>query len=98
MPTETEEEISFKVTDSIIKENNAVFQIIGDKKKISIKELKDKTTPLEITIEGLTALVYGLLSAEEVESFGWMKGASEANNKILDNFFPRKIGFLSESF
>jgi len=98
MPTETEEEISFKVTDPIIKENNAVFQINGDKKKIGIKELKDKTIPLDITIEGLTALVYGLLSAEKVESFGWMKGASETNKKILDNFFPRKIGFLSESF
>ncbi|MHA1124124.1 MAG: GNAT family N-acetyltransferase [Candidatus Heimdallarchaeota archaeon] len=98
MPTEAEVEISFKVTDPIINENNAVYQITGSKKKIIVKESKDKTAPLELTIEGLTALVYGMLSAEEVESFGWMKGGSEATNTILDNFFPRKIGYLNEGF
>jgi len=97
MPTDAEEEISFKITDPLIKENNAVFQISGSKKKITVKEVKDNTL-LELTIEGLTALVYGMLSAEEVKSFGWMKGASEATNKILDNFFPRKIGYLNEGF
>lgn len=97
LPTSAEEEISFKVNDPLIKENNAVYQITGDKKKITVKEVNEKTT-LELTIEGLTALVYGLLSAEEVESFGWLNGTSEVFNKILDNFFPRKIGYLNEGF
>jgi predicted acetyltransferase len=96
--TESNEEITFKVVDPLIEANNTVFQIAGNKKKITVKELKEKSAPLELTIEGITALVYGLLTAEELEYFDWIKGASDATNKILDNFFPLKVGFLSEGF
>ena len=98
MPTCGEDKIAFKVVDPIIKANNTTFQISAKDKKIVVEETKDKTGVLELTIEGLTALVFGALSAEELDSFGWLKDASTADKEILDNFFPRKVAFLSEGF
>jgi len=90
--------IILKITDDIIEQNNGFYEITANKKKISVKTIKDAKDYTELTIEGITALVYGLLTTDEIEAFSWFKTNSNDDKKLLDEMFPPKKPTLTEGF
>jgi predicted acetyltransferase len=91
-------QVSFNVSDRFCSNNNQTYQITAKNGKLTVKELGKQDADLEFTIEGITALVYGLLPTEEIEVFNWLKGNSEKEKQLLDKWFPVIAPILTEGF
>ncbi|NHJ47309.1 MAG: GNAT family N-acetyltransferase [Asgard group archaeon] len=91
-------EITFQVTDDLCVKNNQTYQLISKNGKFSVKELGKEKANIEFTIEGLTALVYGILSTEEIEVFDWLKKITQKEKIVLDKWFPKCPPLLTEGF
>lgn len=98
MPTAAKINLKVNVIDSLLKDNNQTFAIAVKNNELIVTPLGDKKADLELTIEGLTALVYGVLSAEELEPFNWIKNASKEQKTTLSETFPRITPFMLEGF
>jgi predicted acetyltransferase len=83
-----------KIVDNQIKENNRVFVFYNDNGKLFVKETREraKTT---ISIEGLTAILYGTLNEAQLRRFGWLEGESP---KDLFQWLLPATPWLTESF
>ncbi len=56
------------------------------------------TCKIQLTIKGLSALIYGTLPIEEIQYFKWISGANSEELKLLQDWFPRKDPFMIEPF
>ena len=98
MQVRAEGSIKIKITDEQLNENNQTFELFAEKGKILVNSLGNKKPDVEMTIEGLTALVYGFLTANDLEVFNWIKNANEKNIALLNSFFPLLKPILTEGF
>ncbi|MFW9923371.1 MAG: enhanced intracellular survival protein Eis, partial [Candidatus Thorarchaeota archaeon] len=69
--------IKIRIIDEQITQNNQTFGLTSDKHKFIVDELGDKKADVEMTIQGLSSLVYGLLPAADIEAFNWIKNSSK---------------------
>ncbi len=91
-------QIKVKVIDEQIAQNNQTFELLSKNGNLSIKELAENSYDVEMHIKGLSALVYGLLTTEDIEIFDWLKNASEENRVLLNDWFPLEQPKLTEEF
>ncbi|NHK29759.1 MAG: GNAT family N-acetyltransferase [Asgard group archaeon] len=91
-------QVSFSVSDELCSNNNQTYQITATNSKLTVKESGKEKVDMEFSIEGLTALVYGLLPTDEIEVFNWLKGASNKDKQLLDKWFPVIAPILTEGF
>ncbi len=86
--------VKIKITDPICEWNNKKLKITTSEGKLKVEETTEEE--IEMTIEGLTALVYGVMPIEEIEYCSWMKG--EKGKETLREWFPRKDPWMREDF
>jgi predicted acetyltransferase len=91
-----EGKVRLKLTDPICEWNNKVLEIATKEGKLNVEETSEKEE-IEMTIEGLTALIYGVMTIEEIEYNSWMKGGEEEKEKLRE-WFPRKDPWMVEDF
>ncbi|MHA1531316.1 MAG: hypothetical protein ACTSR6_04880, partial [Candidatus Heimdallarchaeota archaeon] len=65
---------------------------------LSVEEMGEKPSKLEMTQEGLASLVYGLLTTDNLEVFKWIKNISKEEKELLDAWFPLLPPVLTEGF
>ena len=90
--------ITVKITDEHCPQNNQTYLITSKKGKLSVEELGEQPSKLEMTQKGLASLVYGLLTANDIESFNWITNAAEDEKALLDAWFPKLPPILTEGF
>jgi len=98
LPASKEGILRIKISDPDFIENNQTFEISSQNNKLKVKILGEKEADIEMTIQGLTSLVYGFLPSYDLEPFEWIKGATEKHLSLLDNWFPYKLPKLTEGF
>ncbi|MEA2070180.1 MAG: sterol carrier protein domain-containing protein, partial [Asgard group archaeon] len=98
LPLQSDSKIILKVSNEQCSWNNKCFRIHVKKNNLEISETTPKKNSIEITIQGLTSLLYGTLSANDLEAFTWLKNASPKDKQQLDDWFPLKKPFFTEGF
>jgi len=89
LPVKFEGSLTIEVNDPFCDWNNGLLTLKVNDNKILPIFSPDETMKVKISIEGLTALVYGLMSVEEVEYFNWLKNATTEDITLLKEWFPR---------
>jgi predicted acetyltransferase len=99
VPTKIEGELAIEISDAQIDENNQIFTLSSDGKQLTMKPNKKKQKiDAGLTIQGLTALLYGLLPVDELKTFQWIDEVSTNTKRLLDYWFPTKQPTLTEHF
>lgn len=88
LPAPVEGEIGFTLQDNYCNWNNGDYQLISQAGKLKAVRKKDNSRKIIMNIEGLSALVYGALSIQEVVHRGWLTGLDEKTTEIFDRWFP----------
>jgi len=98
LPVTTTGELSIKVNDSLLPSNNQNYSIKNQKGQLEVQTIKEEQVDFELTIEGLTALVYGSLEPFELEEFGWLEIHNPKKVPLLMQWFPRIHSYMLEDF
>ncbi|QEE17097.1 enhanced intracellular survival protein Eis [Promethearchaeum syntrophicum] len=100
LPLSRSGEIQIQVQDPDCKWNEKVYSLkeIEGKLKILAVDSTPSTCKIQITIKGLSALIYGTLPIEEIQYFKWITGVNPEELKLLQDWFPRKDPFMIEPF
>ncbi|MEL6397680.1 MAG: GNAT family N-acetyltransferase [Cyanobacteria bacterium J06626_4] len=88
LPAPVEGKISFTLQDSYCNWNAGDYQLIAQSGQLKAIRAKDNSRKILMKIEGLSALVYGALSIQEVVHRGWLTGLDEKTTEILGRWFP----------
>jgi predicted acetyltransferase len=91
----SEGSISVKVTDDDCEWNNGIFNFSSNEGKLEIS--KTEKYDIELTIQGLSAIVYGCYNLDDFEYKGWGK-ISEVNKTKIEALFPKMSPFLYADF
>ena len=84
--------LTFAVIDEICPWVGGTFILTENDGVLSAQRV-DESTTLTMTIDGLTALVYGTLSVSEIIYRGWVTGASETEIGLMEEWFPEQSVF-----
>ena len=100
LPISRNGEIQIQIEDPDCKWNEKVYFLkeVEGKLKISAINSSSTTCKIQLTIKGLSALVYGTLPIEEIQYFKWISGANPEDLKLLQDWFPRIDPFMIEPF
>jgi len=100
LPLSRSGEIEIQVEDPDCKWNEKVYFLkeVEGKLKISSMDSTSTTCKIQLTIKGLSALIYGTLPIEEIQYFNWISGADPEELKLLQDWFPRKDPYMIEPF
>jgi predicted acetyltransferase len=90
--------INIEVIDPMCEWNNGILKLYEDNGKLHSNFYPDETVDAKISIEGLSALLYGTLSIDEIEYFGWIKNITEEERDILGLWLPRREYCCTEFF
>jgi len=91
-------DINIEIEDPICAWNNGILKLWEEGGILHSKFYPHETLDAKITIEGLTALLYGTMTVEEVEYFDWMTNVTSEDKEILATWFPRKEYCCTEFF
>ncbi len=84
-------EINIQVTDTDCEWNNGVWMLASENGHLTIK--KGRTPDCDLTIQGLSALIYGVYDPDEFNLRGW--GNPEGgSSSVLRGMFPAATPFL----
>ena len=98
IPVTAEGQLIIKINDKQCEWNNTTFEITSNGKHLTVASKKEAETSLKVTIEGLSALLYGTLAVRDLEVFNWIKGAKEEQLVLLEKWFPKKTPWMMEHF
>ncbi len=87
--------VTFRVEDSLCKWNDQTYLLEAKKGSLSVKPLGESKADTVLTIEGISALVYGTMTMEELVPFGWIQGS---NPEVFLDWFPRKYTWMYEHY
>ena len=93
-------EIKFSVSDEMAPWNTGHYRLSTANGHLSIEKLNDlpQNQGIIISIGGLSSLLYGISSLEELEYFGWIHGLEFSSRAVLKSWFPQIPYCLSEFF
>ncbi|WP_371801732.1 enhanced intracellular survival protein Eis [Candidatus Lokiarchaeum ossiferum] len=95
---QTSDIIQFQLTDPDCAWNNLHLALSVQNGKIHVEKLEGDTPNMKITIQGLTAIVYGVMPYPELTYFKWIQNASAQDLAILKLWFPLSPTWLAEFF
>ena len=98
IPVTIDGEITIKISDEHCMHNNQTYKFTAKNGKLSITELGKQDCQIEMAQEGLASLFYGLLTADDLESFEWLMNATKADRELLNAWFPILPPILTEGF
>ena len=87
LPANRNAELIIKINDLHCKWNDGVYLLRSNDGKLSIYRSSSEPE-VKMTIEGLTSLVYGTLSIEEIEFRGWLQTKNLLAKELLKQWFP----------
>jgi predicted acetyltransferase len=85
------------VTDDQCVWNNGQFRLIAENGRLSAAPT-DQSGILHLTVQALSALVYGALSVDELVHRGWLSGAIGQQMDLLRVWFPETAVFNTNIF
>jgi len=88
-------EIQLRVEDPQFAWNNQIFQLSTSKRKLAVERLGNSSTATTISIQGLTSLLYGTLSLQQIEALNWLRGEK---HDLLSRWFTPDVPWLIEDF
>ena len=98
LQTTKDGELKIQINDIDYLENNKIFDFTSRNNVLKV-EISDSTkADFELSIQGLTSIVYGFLTSFDIESFDWIKNPKEEHLNLLNDWFPLKIPRLTEGF
>ncbi|MCP5098544.1 MAG: hypothetical protein GY943_23590, partial [Chloroflexi bacterium] len=86
LPAPIAGELVIGVTDEQCAWNNGRYNVVAENGRLSTTPT-DRSADLHLTIQALSALVYGALSADELVHRGWLTGASNEALNLLQVWF-----------
>ncbi|QSX05114.1 GNAT family N-acetyltransferase [Sedimentibacter sp. zth1] len=91
IPVKTDGKVFLELYDEYCKWNNGGYMLktVGDKLKIT--KLDNIIPQLRIDIRGLTSLLYGIYSVEELEFKNWINIIDNDISEILNDWFPKQL-------
>jgi predicted acetyltransferase len=87
LPATPSGQVTFKLADPHCKWNNGTFTLDSDRHQLRVNRTQ-AAPDTTMTIEGLSALVYGTHPVEALEHAGWIKATSPAISAKLSQWFP----------
>ena len=91
--------IIVKINDPFCDWNNGIFQFSSNSGNLSITKMPSKTKfSCELTVEGLTALVYGNYDIDDLKLRKWCCEQDSGSTSILENLFPFRLPFMFDTF
>ncbi|MFQ5833483.1 MAG: enhanced intracellular survival protein Eis [Candidatus Thorarchaeota archaeon] len=95
LPAPQTGEVTIRVEDSLCNWNNQTYLLKAKKGSLTVKPLEESKADTTLMIEGISALVYGTMTMEELAPFGWIQGYKP---EILLDWFPRKYTWMYEQY
>ena len=95
LPSSIEGEVCLSVQDKHCDWNNHVYRVYQEDSKLHAEIVDDCEPDTLVTIEGLTALVYGSAQVDTLVCFGWIEGPVPP---ILSQWFPKTDMWMTEDF
>ena len=104
--------LTLRIVDPIIESNNGVFNIFEKDGLLQVEEFDEETNTI-LSIEGLTAILYGTLNIQQLRRLEWLKGdhSQFSGRRVvsedgvtyvgilsLDDWFPLATPWLTEDF
>lgn len=86
-----EGEIILELQDEYCNWNNGVYKLETVNNKLKMSKCNCVNPHVKMDIRGLTALLYGVYSVEELEFKEWIILSDSKVVKILDEWFPKKF-------
>lgn len=86
-----EGEIVLELHDEYCHWNNGVYKLESVNNELKMSKCKSVKSHVKMDIRGLTALLYGVHSVEELEFREWIVLSNSKDKKILDEWFPKKF-------
>ncbi len=87
-------EAIIRIDDPHFAWNDRVFKFYEEAGVLKVDEVNGEANS-HLTIEGLTAILYGTLDEPRLRRLGWMQGQEIP---ILKDWFPRMVPWLTENF
>jgi len=95
LPTSREGDAVFRIEDSLCEWNNQTLQLEAEGGSLMVESLGDAEADTVLSIEGISALVYGTLTISELVPYGWIDGPVP---KIMKDWFPRAYVWMYENY
>lgn len=87
--------IKIEITDSDCGWNKGVWEFSSDEGQLNLR--KSQKADCTLTIEGLTGLIYGVYSPDEIVSRNWRKIDWEKQRRLIE-MFPPAVPYLHETY
>ncbi|MFW9920330.1 MAG: enhanced intracellular survival protein Eis [Candidatus Thorarchaeota archaeon] len=94
MRTEKEGNLKLRVVDKQLDSNSSGYEFISQGGNLQVETTKEEPTT-KISIEGLTAVLYGTLNEAQLRRLGWLSGESP---ELMFNWFGSATPWLTEDF
>lgn len=98
LPISGEGELIIQVADNHCSWNSKTYELKEEDGLLKVSEVKESVDNPRITIEGISAIVYGTLRASELADYGWIKDISDTDLELLNQWFPLKYPWMAEQF
>jgi predicted acetyltransferase len=97
LPADLEEKVILAITDPFCDWNNGTFIIYCQDGKLTAKRTQANPDAIS-TIQGISALVYGTLSVEEIEYRSWLTFTNPQIRATLTSWFPTMLLYSTFRF
>ncbi len=87
LPAHLEGKVTMAITDSFCDWNRSTFTIFSQDGKLTVKRTQSQPDA-SATIQGISALIYGTLSIEEIEYRNWLTISNPQVRATLASWFP----------
>lgn len=97
LPGSPDGEVAFTLQDEQCAWNNGVYRVKAQAGELAAEKVAE-SAELSFSIQGLTALVYGILPVAEIEYRGWITGLADAERRLLQEWFTPQVFFSTYFF
>ena len=97
LPISGEGELKLQVVDSHCEWNSKGYLLKEVNESLQVSEISEPIST-QISIEGISSLLYGTLKVDELVDYGWLSGISSVDVKSLSNWFPLRYPWMAEQF
>ena len=95
LPANSDGQLTFRVIDPQCEWNNQTYWIDASGGSMKVEPIGNADTDIELKIEGISALLYGTMSADDLIPYGWISGLVP---NLLNEWFPKKYIWKYEDF
>jgi len=95
LPASGAEKVVFRVEDRLCEWNSQTFQLEAESGQLRVESRGSSKADTTMSIEGISALVYGTMTASELVPYGWISG--DISQALLD-WFPRVYAWMYEQY